>query len=1448
MNQFYTKSKLLVLVFLVGFYFSNKAQEGNKNSFPPPTINASACANADFENNNTTGWSLYSGNINYVNLPCYTCANSGGAIDWVVNSASAHAGQCSAGKDIYSNLPVVAPNGGSYSLLLNNANAGGKIMRASYSFVVNGTNSLFTFQYAPVLQSGGHPYNEQPFFHVDVTDVTANTTVPCTAYDVSVPTSGALAGWSQAASDNSVYWKPWTTSLIDLAAVTVGHTVRVNLIVSDCNQGAHFGYTYLDATCGTPQLTFATPNPCAGTTDVVTAPFMTGATYTWAGPGIVSTSGNTATVNASGTYTATISLGSCAFNVTNSITFVASPTIALTNNTFTSCVNAPNTFSVSGATTYTWSPTTNLSGVHSANPVVTPTSAGTVVYSVTGSTGACNSAPLTVTLTTNPIPVVTLTPSSSSACSSTGSVTIGASGTDTYTWTSTAGGGLSGTSGNSVTVTPTSSPATYSVVGTNTVTGCNSNTSTTVITIAPTPTLNLPNSTYTTCLNSPVVFSVSGAASYTWTPTTDLSGANSATPTVTPTTTNTTVYSVTGTSGGCASAAATVTLTVNPLPTVTVVSTSTAVCSGTTATLTASGANTYAWNPATTLSSASGATVVATPTDVVSPTVYTVTGTDANTCVNTATVSITTNPTPTITVSGGGGNSQTVCGGGLANANVNQISFSVTPAGSINWTNNNTAIGLTASGTGDIATYPAPSVTATTTGIITATAVATGSGCPSTTSTQLVYTVTINPIPGVTTATTTPAGCHLSNGTIVGAIGTGGSGNYSYSWDNGVTFGASSSLTDSAGSYQLQVKDNTTGCIFSQTFVLPNVGGPTPPAVTASSLTVCVGSNVTLTVNTPTAGTTYSWTESNGGTGTGTSYTVTNIPSLPNPYTVSVTATASGCVGVAGVTAITVNPLPPPPVLSAGILNPLIECQGVTPATLSLTTTASVTAVWYVGTNTVNIGQTYTPSTATPTTTIYVISDSSTVTGCTSASAGNVLTVTVTIKPAPGPPTLSAGVQNPLIECQNITPATLSLTTTASVTPVWYVGTSTVNVGQTYTPSTATPTTTIYVISDSSTVTGCTSASIGNVLTVTVTINPLPSAPVLSGSATNPLIECKGVTPATLSLTTTPSITPVWYVGTSTVNIGNTYTPSTATPTTTIYVISDSSTVTGCTSASAGNVLTVTVTINPTPTVNVAGAVKDTAKCGKPTGGVSNLSGNNVFGPTAPYHYQWYDATTGLPLAGDTLPSLSGQPAGSYSLQVTDANGCIANTIGGSSTFSVPALAQPTASFSTTPDPAIGPVPLTITFTNQSTNATGYIWSFGDGTGAFVKDTSHVYTGVNTYTVVMVAVNGSCVDTARAVILAEVSTTMIIPNVFSPNGDGVNDEFFIPNTGLTSLNCDIFNRWGQLLHTLTAPHQSWDGRTPNGDKAPDGTYMFLLEAQGVDGKTYKQQGTLTLVR
>ena len=65
---------------------------------------------------------------------------------------------------------------------------------------------------------------------------------------------------------------------------------------------------------------------------------------------------------------------------------------------------------------------------------------------------------------------------------------------------------------------------------------------------------------------------------------------------------------------------------------------------------------------------------------------------------------------------------------------------------------------------------------------------------------------------------------------------------------------------------------------------------------------------------------------------------------------------------------------------------------------------------------------------------------------------------------------------------------------------------------------------------------------------------------------------------------------------------------------------------------------------------------------------------------------------------------------------------------------------------------------------------------------------------------------------------------------------------------MKSLTCDIFNRWGQKVYGLTGPNQWWDGKLNNEHDATEGTYYYMLTAEGNDGKKYTYQGSLTLVK
>ena len=82
-------------------------------------------------------------------------------------------------------------------------------------------------------------------------------------------------------------------------------------------------------------------------------------------------------------------------------------------------------------------------------------------------------------------------------------------------------------------------------------------------------------------------------------------------------------------------------------------------------------------------------------------------------------------------------------------------------------------------------------------------------------------------------------------------------------------------------------------------------------------------------------------------------------------------------------------------------------------------------------------------------------------------------------------------------------------------------------------------------------------------------------------------------------------------------------------------------------------------------------------------------------------------------------------------------------------------------------------------------------------------------------------------DTAIAEVVVEEG--VVVPVVFTPNNDGVNDVFWIPNAGLAEYNLSIYNRWGELIFENTSSKAEWAGYTFGGLAVPDGTYFYILD-------------------
>jgi gliding motility-associated-like protein len=199
-----------------------------------------------------------------------------------------------------------------------------------------------------------------------------------------------------------------------------------------------------------------------------------------------------------------------------------------------------------------------------------------------------------------------------------------------------------------------------------------------------------------------------------------------------------------------------------------------------------------------------------------------------------------------------------------------------------------------------------------------------------------------------------------------------------------------------------------------------------------------------------------------------------------------------------------------------------------------------------------------------------------------------------------------------------------------------------------------------------------------------------------------------------------------------------------------------------------------------------------------------------------------------------------------YYVTGTDANGCEA-----ADSVIVTLVPVPNAQFSS--DANLGTAPLSVNFTNTSSNATSFDWNFGDGNEISTIDLSNVsnlFLNPGSYTVWLVASNGLCSDSISDIIIVNApgEPILTVPNVLTPNGDGSNDEWFIFTQNVTELDVIIINRWGNEVAKIDGVSGSWNGKTTNGDDVTDGTYFYKYQAKALNGKEFSGHGFLTLIR
>lgn len=1076
---------------------------------------------------------------------------------------------------------------------------------------------------------------------------------------------------------------------------------------------------------------------CAGQTASLSATSATATGYLWSPAGSLSSStisNPTATPGSTTTYTVSV-VDALGCTGTDTVTVALANPIANAGSNVAICAGASTTLNATGGSAFSWSPAAGLSNPAIANPVATPTATTTYTVTVTQGALACTST-ASVTVTVNPLPVVDAGAPVSLCIGST--ATLNGTGATGYVWSP------SGTLSSSTIANPVSSATTtttYTMVGTD-ANGCTS-TDNVVVTVNPLPTIDA-GASVSICPGSNTTLTGTGGTSYLWTPAASLDNASIATPTASPSATTT--YTVTGTDiNGCSSTDI-VTVSVTPIS-VTASSGTSAICIGSSTTLTAGGAVGYLWSPAGSLSASTIPTPVATPT---ATTTYTVIGTGGAGCNDTAFVTVIVNPLPTVDA----GVSTAICTG-------TTTTLSGTGATSFVWSPGATLSSTTVSN-------PTSNATTTTTYTVVGTD---ANGCSSTDN----VTVTVNPLPTIDAGTSLsicPGGSTTLNAT----------GGTNYLWtpaaslDNAAI--SNPIATPASGTTYTVTGTDINGCSSTDTVTI-NVSGITITASSAAT-TICNGSSTTLS---GTGGTSYTWSPA-GSLDNAAIANPVATPTSTTTYTVIGTA-GVGCSDTAFVT-INVNALP---TISAG--SPVSICSGTT---TGLTASGGVGYVWSPA-GSLTGSTTATPTSSATTTTTYTVVGTD-VNGCTSTNS-----VTVTVNPLP---TASAGSAVSICNGSSTT-----LGASGGGTYSWSPS-GTLSSATAASPI-ATPTTsTTYTVTVTN-ASGCTATA-----SVVVTVNAVPTA-----TASANVTICNG---ASTVLTAGGGGTYSWSPAAG-LSSTTSATPTASPSATTTYTVSVSNGF--CT-----NTATVTVTVNTT--LSMATATITNATCGNSDG---TITAGAVTGGGAPFTYSLNSGPS------QSSPTFTGLASGSYTLTVTDNAGCTFTQ-----TVVVNGVLGVNASFSASP--TSGTSPLTVNLTNTSTGASDYIWDFGDGTSSILTNPSVVYTVNGTYTILLIAYNGSfaCADTTTVVINVFDEAILIVPNVFTPNGDLTNDLFVVQSQGIKQLSGTIFNRWGNKIYEWDgAPTMGWDGKH-NGKAAEDGTYYYVIKAIGFDDKEYDATGFVQLIK
>ncbi len=328
--------------------------------------------------------------------------------------------------------------------------------------------------------------------------------------------------------------------------------------------------------------------------------------------------------------------------------------------------------------------------------------------------------------------------------------------------------------------------------------------------------------------------------------------------------------------------------------------------------------------------------------------------------------------------------------------------------------------------------------------------------------------------------------------------------------------------------------------------------------------------------------------------------------------------------------------------------------------------------------------------------------------------------------------------------------------------------------------------------------------------TATLTINVNPAGAASVSPASNPL--CFGDANGSANIVMTGGTSPFTYLwsNSQTGQMASGLSSGTYT-----VMITDNN---GCTATASVTItdpsaLTLILTGNNSPCSGINGSVISTAG-----------------GGTAPFTYLWSN--------GATIQNISGLGSGTYTLTLTDNNGCALTQ-----TASITAGSGPLAfaGGSTTINIG-GSAPLT------SSGGVSYVWFPANGlncTSCQNPDASP--TATTTYCVVVTDGSG-CTDSACITVFVDNQCgELFVPNAFSPNNDGQNEMECVLGNCITELQFTIYDRWGEKVFETTDLAFCWDGMY-RGKLLNTAVFVYQLNAVLSNGETISRKGNISLVR